>query len=480
MPFEGTKRIMGSKQNDQAPVNLDAFIRQARGLASQVESLDVHQRQEVRRALSSLAASMGGELPGSPQPEQPEHLAFFEALFEFTPDAIIVVDQTGEIRMANQQVKAMFGYRREELIGRPVEDLMPGSMRDRHKKHVAGYIQQPRVRPMGQQFELYALRKDGIRFPVDITLGPLQTREGLMVLASIRDISERKAVEEELSLYRDQLEERVKARTSELEQEVARRRKVEASLQEYSERLAASNRELEDFASIISHDLNEPLRKIRAFGERLANQAGPELGEEGKDNLDRVLDAAARMQNLLNTLLAYSRVSTQPRTYQPVDLNQVIQETLSDLEVRLEETGGEVQVEDLPVVQAEPLQMRQLFQNLIGNGLKYHRLGVPPRVKIWAERVVSEPEGSLHCLYVADNGIGFEEKHQSRIFKPFTRLHGRSEYEGVGMGLAICRRIVEGHGGQIRAESRLGEGTTFIVELPVEPVQNEAGAPEPG
>ena len=237
---------------------------------------------------------------------------------------------------------------------------------------------------------------------------------------------------------------------------------AEDRFEEYARKLEASNRELTDFAFIASHDLQEPLRKIQAFGDRLKTKQADRFTDEGRDFLDRMQNAATRMQQLINDLLDYSRVTTKGRPPEPVDLGQIFSEVLSDLQVRLQETGGRVEVAPLPLALGDPSQLRQLFQNLLGNALKYHRSGVPPVVTVSLERFESLPPR----LAIRDNGIGFEPRHAERIFEIFQRLHGRGEFEGTGIGLAICRKIVERHGGTITAEGRPGEGAAFFITFP--------------
>lgn len=248
-----------------------------------------------------------------------------------------------------------------------------------------------------------------------------------------------------------------------LEQEVRQR-----------EELARSNTELQDFASIASHDLQEPLRKIQAFGNRLKSMTENSLTEEAQDYLDRMQNAAQRMQVLINDLLNLSRVTMRSQTFVPVDLNQIVQDVLADLEVRLQQSGGTVEIKALPTLEADPLQMRQLLQNLIGNALKFQQPAIPPQIKVSSQFADEQPQdqvqgslGRTYCqILVQDNGIGFDEKYLDRIFKVFQRLHSRSEYEGTGMGLAICRKIVEQHGGSLTARSQPGQGATFVILLP--------------
>jgi signal transduction histidine kinase len=239
--------------------------------------------------------------------------------------------------------------------------------------------------------------------------------------------------------------------------------------------LARSNRELESFASVASHDLQEPLRKITAFGDRLRTRCAGALDETSNDYLERMQNAAGRMQTLINDLLAYSRVTTKAQPFVSVDLGQVAREVLSDLELRIEKTGAQVEVGELPTIEADPLQMRQMFQNLLSNALKFQRPEAPPVIKVQGQ--ILNGDGTLSrrfpaafglcVIAVEDNGIGFDEKYLDRLFMPFQRLNPQSAYEGTGIGLAICNKIAERHGGRITAASAPGEGSRFLVTLPV-------------
>ncbi len=249
--------------------------------------------------------------------------------------------------------------------------------------------------------------------------------------------------------------------------------------------LRRSNEELEKFAYIASHDLQEPLRKIQAFGDRLNTRYKAGLGEQGQDYIARMLDSAGRMRRLIDDLLSFSRITSKVQPLAPVNLNAVVRDVLSDLEIRVAQSGGRVEVGPLPTLPADSVQMRQLFQNLVSNALKFQRPGVPPVVTVKAEPLRefppdppsngtnSTPHRTGFRITVADNGIGFEAQYADRIFELFQRLHGRHQYEGTGLGLAICKKIAERHGGAISAKGYPGEGSTFIIDFPT-PFEAEA------
>jgi signal transduction histidine kinase len=259
---------------------------------------------------------------------------------------------------------------------------------------------------------------------------------------------------------------------------------MEGQLRAVGEELERSNRELQDFATIVSHDLQEPLRKIQAFGDRLAEHASEVLDDEGKDSLGRMTSAAARMQSLIDDVLEYSQVTARPEPPGPVDLDAVVPEVIADLDERIRVSGGNVSVGPLPTILANPVQMRQLFQNLIANALKFHPDGVNPEVHVDAvargggRRSDDRAQrGGVWEIRVRDNGIGFDNRASELIFAPFQRLHGRESYEGTGIGLAISRRIVGLLGGTLTAISQPGAGATFVITLPQSVVVQRPLAP---
>ena len=289
-----------------------------------------------------------------------------------------------------------------------------------------------------------------------------------MYSESQTDLKHRRELERQLRLEKRTLESRVKERTAQLQltnrglrDEIVRRQSAEKELNAYSAELTRSNKELEDFAYVASHDLQEPLRKIQAFGNLLLTEHGDSLGVEGADYLKRMHSAANRMSTLIEDLLTFSRVGRQRQHGTLIDLADVVADVMNDLEARITETNAKVSVGKLPVLRTDATQMRQLFQNLIGNAVKFHRPSVDPVVKITSRA----KQGGFE-IRVSDNGIGFDEKYLDRIFSVFQRLHERSNYEGTGIGLAVCRKIVEGCGGTITAESTKDKGSTFIIWLP--------------
>ena len=307
---------------------------------------------------------------------------------------------------------------------------------------------------------------------------PLRRPDGTVDqwIGSLSSIDEQKRQSELLASL-------VRMRTVELEstnhllrEEIAERTRAESRAQAAAIELRRSNEELEKFAYVASHDLQEPLRKIQAFGDRLTKRFRDILGPDGQDYVDRMKASAGRMRKLIDDLLAFSRVTTKAQPFALVDLESIARDVMLDLEARLAQSGGRVDLGELPMLPADPLQMRQLFQNLIGNALKFHRPGVPPVVTVratpWSDVSVDAhppaPRGTGWRITVADNGIGFDASYAERIFELFQRLHGRGEYEGTGIGLAIVRKIVQRHGGEITAHGSDGRGATFVIDLPTD------------
>lgn len=358
--------------------------------------------------------------------------ARFRALLKAAPDAMVSVDTQGHIVLVNFQTEALFGYTRDELLGMPVEVLIPERYRAEHPAHRIGYQKEPRVRPMGAGLELFARRKDGSEFPVEISLSPLETDEGWLTTAALRDITERK--------------------------------RAEAELARQARELARSNEELEQFAYVASHDLQEPLRMVSSYTQLLAKEYQGQLSGDADKYIDYAVDGVKRMQELINDLLAYSRVGTQGRAFEATDCEAALQRVLRNLEVSIRESGATITHDPLPTVVGDPIQIQQLFQNLIANGIKFRRAEAP-QVHVGAEPRVGE-QGGEWLFSVRDNGIGIAPKYGERIFQIFQRLHNRRKYSGTGIGLAICKKIVERHGGRIWLDEQPGVGAAFHFTIP--------------
>lgn len=332
--------------------------------------------------------------------------------------------------------------------------------------------------------ELIVETATGGKVPVLCNACPIRDREGKVTggIIAWRDIRAMKAAREQLQKANDDLDSRVRERTAELAemnvqllQEVSERKRAEEERAIYTARIEQSNRELESFAAVASHDLQEPLRKIQAFGDRLELKYRAILDETGLDYIRRMQRAAGRMQSMVKSLLNFSKVSTDFRPMSDTDLRKILRRVVQDLEIRIEQKKARVEIGNLPVIQADPDQMRHLFQNLLGNSLKFSGNRAPV-IQIFARETVPPPDKDFglqwYDIIVEDNGIGFEEEYLEKIFGLFQRLHGRSVYEGSGLGLAICKKVVERHNGSISAESEPGKGTRFIISLPrVQPVE---------
>lgn len=362
----------------------------------------------------------------------------FRLVIESMPNAIVVVDETGKITLVNAQTETLFGYNRGELIGQRVEILIPERIHPHHSGYRASFMANPETRPMGQGRDLYGLRKDGHEVPVEIGLSPMENEEGLFILSVITDITKRKQIEEQVKQQADEL--------------------------------ARSNADLEQFAYVASHDLQEPLRMVSSYLQLLQRRYKNQLGDDAHEFITFAVDGATRMKALINDLLAYSRVESRGKTYKSVACEEILERVLLNLNLAIDESGAIITHDPLPEIKADETQLHQLFQNLISNALKFRR-EAPPRICINVKRAETQWVFSFQ-----DNGIGFEQQFADRIFVIFQRLHSREEYAGTGIGLAICKKIVERHGGRMWVESEPGQGSTFYFTLPMKKEDNERSA----
>jgi PAS domain S-box-containing protein len=401
---------------------------------------------------SALESSDRSSRPLAPSPSEDTSLARmdeklreseerFRGMFEEAPVACHEIDRDGIVLRVNLAGCKLLGFEQEEMLGRYIWDFAISEEREKSREVI-------RQRIAGESefmtVEREYSRHDGARLTLEIHSTAIRNAAGQIIgiRSFLLDITERK--------------------------------RAQQALQSQAEDLARSNAELGQFAYVASHDLQEPLRKILAFGDRLKKKHAEALGAEGRDYLERMQNAAGRMQTLINDLLSLSRVTNHRQPFAAVDLAEVVRMVVSDLETRLLQVNGKVELAALPIIVADRGQMAQLFQNLIGNGLKFGKPGQPPVVRVYGELFNDQQGGAAGCqIVVEDNGIGFDEKYLDRIFRVFQRLHGRTEYDGTGIGLAICRKIVERHSGSITARSTPGMGAKFIVTLPYRPLSEE-------
>jgi PAS domain S-box-containing protein len=361
-----------------------------------------------------------------------KHLAQMEGryrgLLEAAPDAMVVVNQDGEIVLLNLQAEKQFGYRRDELVGQKVKNIIPEGFAERLLADRLRSAEDALAQQIGTGIELTGRRKNGSEFPIEIMLSPLESAEGILVTAAVRDITTRK--------------------------------KAEAHLLQKVKELNRSNDELEQFAYIASHDLQEPLRMVASYTQLLSKRYKGQLDSDADDFISFAVDGASRMQRLIQDLLAYSRVGTIAIDLLDTSSEEALQQALINLRGAVAESGAIVTHDPLPTVLADETQLIHLFQNLVSNAIKYQNPGIP-RVHISA----AENSEKKWIFSVKDNGLGIDSQYFERIFGMFQRLHKREEFDGTGVGLAICKKIVERHGGSISVKSQVGQGSTFSFAL---------------
>ena len=352
----------------------------------------------------------------------------FQLMVDASPIALILVNSFGKITFLNSYAGKLFLYSKNELIGQDLGILLPEKYRLVHPELLKEYFVHPVTRQMGKNREFYAVKKNEIEFPVEIGLNPMVTAEGTLVLAVIIDITERKKNEEAIRLYTKQIEDK--------------------------------NKELEQFTFIASHDLREPLNSISSLIDFLVEHESHKLDKETLKKLNYISGSAARMTNLVKGLLDYARLGKNEE-FERIDFNEIVEEVVNDLEISIQSSKAKIRVNKLPVLNGLKMEIRLLFQNLISNAIKYRKPDCNPEIDISAKKVKAGWE-----IAVADNGIGIPSDQKEKIFVIFQRLHGRDEYDGIGIGLAHCRKIMELHDGRIWVESELNIGSTFYFLIP--------------
>ena len=376
----------------------------------------------------------------------------FRRALDAAPDAIVLVDRTGRMVLVNSETERLFGYPAPELVGQPIEVLVPARLRSAHSNHRDHYFGDPHRRPMGSGLELAGLRKDGTEFPVEVSLSPLEFGGQSLAMAAIRDISERRRLER---MRREMRERRRAAR------EIRRlNAQLELRVAERTEQLEAANRELEGFTYSVSHDLRAPLRQVDGFARLLSEAAGGELTPQAQHYLQRIVDGTRHMGRLIDDLLNLAQVGRQAMQPRLTDLNEIIERVVQDLQPELGSRDIVWNIESLPAARCDPGLIRIVFTNLIANAAKYTRPRATARIAIGS----ADREGRT-VTFVRDNGVGFDMKYADKLFGVFQRLHAAEEFEGTGVGLATVRRIVHKHGGEIWAEAAPDEGATFYFTL---------------
>lgn len=356
----------------------------------------------------------------------------WSAIADALRDALIVTDDQGRVTFWNGSAESLFGLSQQDALGRPFNEFVVA--REAGQGGEARASESQRMRWGGRAAgtnEIRARRADGTEFPAELSLSSARIAGSWHSIGIVRDITQRKNQEEELK---------------------------------------RSNNELQHFAHVASHDLREPLRKITAFGDLLAREIGREVNSRALDYLHRMVFGAQRMQSLIDDVLALSRIGSSGRSLKPVSLESVVRGVLDDMSTTIASANASVQLGVLPVIDADDTQMRQLFQNLIDNALKFRAPGIQPTIAI-----VAETNDRQCCIEVTDNGIGIAPEDHERIFQLFQRLHNRGEYEGTGLGLALCHRIVGRHQGTLHVRSALGAGATFVIRLPCRSNGNGGG-----
>jgi len=447
----GAERIKGYRAEEIIGQNFSSFfppedIQQGRpeevlrmtAASGRHEEQGMRVRKDGSRFLASLTFTAlrdpNGNLRGFSEfshdlSESKESGAKYRGLLEAAPDAMVVVNQAGEIVLFNLQAEKQFGYHRDELVGQKVKNIIPKGFAERLLADGLRSVEDALAQQIGTGIELTGRRKDGSEFPIEIMLSPLESPEGTLVTAAIRDITERKRAEQHLV-------------------------KTVAELNR-------SNDELQQFAYVASHDLQEPLRMVASYTQLLAERYKGRLDSDADEFIAYAVDGSNRMQVLIQDLLSYSRAGTNGRTLRKISSDNALKEALTNLRATIQESGAVVTYDSLPIITTDGTQLTQVFQNLVGNAIKYRSAEIP-KVHVSA----SKNDGNEWIFSVRDNGMGIDAQYFERIFVLFQRLHGQTEFKGTGIGLTICKKILEQLGGRIWVESQPEKGSTFHFALP--------------
>lgn len=371
----------------------------------------------------------------------------FRNLLESAPDAMIIANHQGQIQLVNAQAVTLFGYSRDEMIGKPVELLVPEHVRGHHADHRAAYLHAPKARPMGIGLALHGRRKDGSEFPVEISLSPIETEEGMLITGAIRDVTERQRSDQQIRRLNEEMKQRVAE-------------------------LGHINKELETFSYSVSHDLRTPLRHIDGFARILNEEHSAEISADARKYLDKIISSANHMGHLIDDLLNLARIGRKELVRKSVDLGAIARRIAAEVGPEADGRKIEWQIDPLPKAECDPGLLSVVFSNLLSNAVKFTTHQSRPAIHLGAVSLDGE-----QAIFVRDNGVGFEQKYAGKLFGVFQRLHTQHEFEGTGIGLATVQRIVHRHGGRIWAEAERGSGATFFFTLG-SPVEQQSLASE--
>ena len=388
----------------------------------------------------------------------PDSAERLRAVIDTAVDGVILMDSDGIVQTFNKACEGLFGYTADEVVGRNVRMLMPEPYHGQHDGYLRQYRDTGERKIIGIGREVSARRKDGTVFPIELSVGEAQQGVDRIFVGIIRDVTARKEAETALIRHTRELE------------------RLNRALRLQSVDLERSNDELRLFASAASHDLKEPLRKIQTFGDFLVTEYADRLDDDGRHYVGVMVDGAARMARMIDGILAYSRAGLAEIDVSRVDLTELWHAVCSDLEIQVAEAGATVSVQPMPAIEADAVRLRQVFQNLLSNALKYRSPGRPLTVSVDAATQPAAGGREEVVIAVVDNGSGFDPEYAGAILEPFKRLQGRKGVDGIGLGLALCHRIVRLHSGAIEAEGRPGSGATFRVTLPVRQEARNGGA----